>query len=239
MVPVFLVVLFVVPAAAEPGMTLFGERGGAVLPTADLTLRSNLESALYGGVAINWYDSEGSDTVPIGAVFGIGDNIDVGGMFAFNDFSNVLGLNVKFDTQLTQAPDRTAVGFRYFRLEEFDVNVVQPYVVHTHVFPLGEKTFLDGSVGVNWTNVDLPLGSESALRIFTIVQLTRGPWSLGGEMQSQDSDLDNDPLGALFVRLAVTPQVAAQAGLTNAALDGVRGEFDDEYRIFAGLRLDF
>lgn len=94
-----LLVFGMTTAQAYP--TLVGPTGTAVLPTAEVAGGFDIAGA--------WYDTEGDQTIPVRAVFALGENLEIGGLWAFNDLSDVWGVNAKLAFPLI-ANGTTAIG---------------------------------------------------------------------------------------------------------------------------------
>jgi hypothetical protein len=230
-----LVMLLVAPAFAQMGVTLFGPSGGAVLPTADIMEQGRVEAAL------DFFDTDGDSTLPLRALWGLKPNLEVGGMFSFNDASDVWGLNAKLGTRfIATDAGGTAVGAQFMDVRDLDGEAWQVYGVHTHSFgSVGGPGQLRGSIGVNWTQIDFFDFDDSALRIFGIVDyMLANGWTFGVEMQSGDGDVGDDgPLSSIWARYHLNDRVMLQGGFSNAAPGGLVS--GDDHNIFFGASYAF
>lgn len=218
--------LLVVPLLADSGITMIGGSGGAVLPTADVIAKDNAE------VAVDWFNTDVDETLPVRIDAGIANRVEVGGLLAFNDATDFWGLNVKYDTRLPRPMGGTSVGARFLDATDVDITAEQVYLVHTHDFPSHGSTRFRVSVGGNWTRFDLGGPDVDVLRAYGSAEATRGPWSVGAEIQSSNNVIESDPLMAVYVRHQHTPNILVQAGLSNVHPLGLTGT--DDWNFFAG-----
>ncbi|MEN6645302.1 MAG: hypothetical protein ABFE08_22910 [Armatimonadia bacterium] len=229
-----LAVLMVGPLFAQGGTTLFGGSGGAVLPTADL-----LGKKLFD-VSLDWLNTDDDSTVPLRVLYGATDNLEVGGMWSFNNASDVWGLNAKLGTRfLSGAGAGTAVGIMYDKARDIDTKGWQVYAVHTRQLANLSRTPIRGSLGVNWTRLDFFDDNEDAFRIFGSLEgtLSNG-LELGVELQSASGDLgDEDPLSSIYGRYRYDDRWTIQAGFTNAAPGGLFA--GDDHNLFIGASYAF
>lgn len=231
--PLF-VVLIVGPLFAQGGTTLFGGSGGAVLPTADL-----LGKKLFD-VSLDWLNTDDDSTVPLRVLYGASDNLEVGGMWSFNNASDVWGLNAKLGTRLLSgAGAGTAVGILYDNARDIDIDGWQLYAVHTRPLTKLGRTAIRGSLGVNWTRIDFDDDNEDGFRVFGSLEgMLDDDLTLGVEMQSASGDLgDEDPLASLYARYRYNDRWTVQAGFTNAAPGGLFA--GDDQNLFLGASYAF
>ncbi|MEN6303737.1 MAG: hypothetical protein ABFD96_13485 [Armatimonadia bacterium] len=229
-----LVVLMVGPLFAQGGTTLFGGSGGAVLPTADVLGKKLFE------VSLDWLNTDDDETFPLRVLYGASDNLEVGGMWSFNNASDVWGLNAKLGTRwLAGAGAGTAVGIQYEDATDFDVKGWQLYAVHTRPLTKLGQTTVRGSLGVNWTEVDFDDDNEDGFRIFGSLEgMLANDLTLGVEMQSASGDLgDEDPLASVYARYRYNDRWTLQAGFTNAAPGGLFA--GDDQNLFLGASYAF
>lgn len=231
--PLF-VVLIVGPLFAQGGTTLFGGSGGAVLPTADV-----LGKKLFD-VSLDWLNTDDDDTFPLRVLYGATDYLEVGGMWGFNDASDVWGLNAKLGTRfLAGAGAGTAVGFQWVDVRDFDGDGWQLYAVHTRPLTTMGKTAIRGSLGVNWTNIDVLDIDDDAFRVYgSLEAMLDNNLSVGVEMQSASGDLgDEDPLSSIWGRYRYDDRWTFQAGFTNTAPGGLIA--GDDHNLFLGASYAF
>lgn len=223
-----LLVLLVLPAAADRGNTLFGGTGGAVLPTADVLAPGQWNAA------IDWFDTDVDDTIPLRINTGLSQGIEVGGMFSWSDITDVWGVNAKWVPGWDFGGGETALGFKFVDVDDFDGDGWQVYAVHTRSFGgAGDFVNFRGSLGINWTHVDILLFDDDAFRIFGLLEAVYRQWTFGIEMQSGDGDVgDVDPLSSIWARYRYDDRWTFQAGFSNSAPGGLVGE--DSHDFFIG-----
>jgi hypothetical protein len=191
--------------------------------------------------AIDWFDSDPDSTVPLRVLWGARENLEVGGMFSFNDASDVWGVNAKIGTRFLSGPSGgTALGFKFVDARDVDSDGWQVYGVHTRVLGNPWRTAqLRGSFGVSWTHVDYFTFNDDAFRIFGALDAVMdNGWIFGVEMQSGSSRVGDDgPLSSIYARYRVNDRVTLQAGFTNAALGGLASSGDHD--IFLGASYAF
>lgn len=227
--------------AAE--QTLIGPTGGAFLPTAD-----NLGSGVQ--VAADYYDTDGDATIPLRLTWG-NKNVELGGMWASNDSSDIWGLNAKYSFPV-MGLSGFAAGALYLDARDIDLNAWQGYLVYTHPFSKCDaETQFRGTLGVNWTSVDdrfddglddgcLSIsGDDDAFRVFGGIDVRiKERWLVGAEVQSSSGDLgDSNPLSSIYARYRVDDRWGLQAGLSNASPFGVIAS--DDHNFFVGVNYGF
>lgn len=215
--------------AAE--QTLIGPTGGAFLPTAD-----NLGNGVQ--ISADYYDTEGDSTIPLRLTWGQ-KNFELGGMWAFNDTSDLWGLNAKYSFPI-MGYGGFAAGALYLDTRDIDLKAWQGYLVYTHPFSKPDaRTQFRGSLGVNWTRVEDFIGNENKFRVFGSADARiNDEWTVGAEIQSRARDIgDTDPLTSVYARYRVNDRWGVQAGLSNASPFGVIAT--DDHNFFVGVNYGF
>ena len=226
-----------VSAMAIP--TLMGPTGQAVIPTADVA-----GSGLT--VAADFQNFDVGNGIPVRALFGIGQNLEVGATYMLfdedTDLDNAIAANLKFAFGNILG-GRPAVGAQFMRLEDIDgdtADIIQAYLAWTHNMMLGEDDAqaLAITLGANWTQIDAE-GEETIddTRFFGGIDLALSErLSVLVDYQTESSDLlDDRAMTAISARVALNRMLSMQVGTTNAlgpiALD--------EHNFFIGLSARF
>jgi len=215
-------------AAAYAYPTLTGPTGLATIPTAAVAAAGQLQ------VAADYYDAEGDSAIPIRALYGIGENFEVGLGYWMQDDNDGFMLNAKYLTPLTFGDMAWAAGAQYIDLDAMDT-ILQAYFVGTKQFSeAGEGTpGFSGSIGFNWTDVDA--ADDSAFRFFVGGELAfANNLTVNAEFQTKDDDIEADSLWSIGVRYPFTEALTGQLGYTNGPIVG----FDDS-NFFLGLNYGF
>jgi plastocyanin len=227
------IVIGTVAGTAVEGETLIGPTGGAFLPTSDVLDKG------VADVSVDFFDTEGTSTVPVRALLGIGYGTEIGAVYEFNSDSNVWGANFKYVYPLFNNQP-FSLGGLYLDSRDSDAKAWQGYLVHTHTFSKPEASqTLRATAGANWTRVEFAGDKESKIRFFGGADLTfaRG-LTIGAEMQSASGDLgDAKPLSSVFARYRINDRLRAEVGYSNGSPLGVLA--DEDHRIFAGLSYAF
>jgi plastocyanin len=223
------IVIGKVAGPAVEGQTLIGPTGGAFLPTSDV-----LEMGVTD-LAVDWYDTESTDTIPVRLLAGVGYGTEIGGVYEFNSDNDVWGANFKYVYPIFNNQP-LSLGGLYLDMRDSDLTAYQAYLVHTHTFtkPEAAQTFR-ATLGVNWTQIDSGPAENDEFRIFGGADFTFAcGLTIGAEVQSADSDLgDDSPLSSVYARYRFNDRLRAEVGYTNGATIGVLGA--DDHNIFAGL----
>ncbi|MHB9026266.1 MAG: hypothetical protein ACYC7E_19170 [Armatimonadota bacterium] len=233
-----LLALLLITGSARAYPTLTGPTGLVSVPDAVLA---------PGGfaVAADWQQLNAGHGIPVRAVVGIPQLLEVGAMYETlsnsSGFDDAWGGNAKF-TIGHWFGGQTAVGAQFIRLEDqlgIRTEFLQAYLAWTTgLAGLGESG-LSLTLGTNFTRVDvidLDL-SEEAFRFFAGVNfaLAEG-FALVGEYQTEQEQLgDISPISSAAVRIGLGNNLTAQIGYTNAFnLVGA-----DEHNLFGGLQYRF
>jgi hypothetical protein len=215
-------------ATAYP--TLYGPTGGVALPTADVA------KGFVG--AADYYHTDIEQSYPLRGEFGLGRGVEVGGLYTFNNATNVWGANAKLGFSLLGMND-FAVGGNYTRETDGDLKTTQAYLVHTHRMTLGNNLGLRVSVGGNWTKIKDAVIDADGIRGYAVgdLALTRA-LSVIGEYQTTTNDLpEAKHLSSWGVRLNMSPSLSFQGGWTNASL--LNGFGTGAHNWYAGLSFAF
>lgn len=228
--------------AAYP--TLSGPSGQAVIPTAT--------TAGPGfTVAADFHNLDSGSAIPVRVLFGFGDKLEVGALYAFLDDATLVGLDLDnpwgVNAKYAFADlfgGKAAVGGEYitesFTLGEadFDGTVTQAYVAWTRPFALGEVQKLGVTVGANWTQIDPDVIDKiDDIRYFAGLDLALSDRiAVLADYQTRSSDLfDAKAMSAITARIALTQMIDLQFGSTNA-FGPIAGE---DHNFFAGLAVKF
>jgi len=228
--------------AAYP--TLSGPSGQAVIPTA-------MTAGPGFTVAADYHNVGDGNVIPIRVLFGLGDNIELGALYAVLDdaapfgldLDNPWGVNAKWKFAQFLGGD-AAVGAQYITapftigLTDFDGTVTQAYFAWTRNFGLGDTQNLGFSWGANWTEIDPDVIDKiDDIRFFAGLDLALSErLSVLVDYQTKSSDLlDARALSAVTARVMLTPMIDVQFGSTNAF-----GPIaTDDHEFFAGLAFKF
>lgn len=230
----FAALALTVSAMAYP--TLTGPTGQAVIPTA-MTAGSGFT------IAADYQNLTGEgDGIPIRALLGIGQNLEIGVLYEiFNDESgldNAMGANAKFALGNILG-GRTAIGAQFIRLEtDFDdtLEVIQAYLAWTRRMAIGDEQALALTLGANWTQADFDGDSIDDTRFFAGLDLALSErLNVLIDYQTASSEFEEDPISAVTARIALNRMLALQVGTTNAL--GPIGL--DEHNFFIGLNARF
>ena len=204
--------------------TVWANRGVA-LPTANIT-PSNVDERPMTD------DAEGNTAYPVRVTFGL-RNLEVGGLYEFNNGEKVWGVNGKAGFNIASLP--LAVGALYARGQDSGINALTVYLVHTHSF--GKQ--LHASLGIDWTRVDFRPGTDSQVRGYLGADYTfANKLAITAEYHLKSSSLgESDPLASVGVRYPLTDAINVQAGFTNASPLGMLGT--GSQRLFAGVDFGF
>ena len=214
---------FACAAYAYP--TLTGPTGLANLPTAGIVGAGGFN------VAVDYYDMDGEEAIPIRLLYGLNDTVELGASYWMQDGVDAFMLNGKWVTPLTLLDMPWALGAQYMDFD-FDGTATQLYFVGTR--PLMEDDFaLNGTFGLNWTSFSEEFIDDDAIRFFVGFDATfANNLMLALEYQTKSSDLDEDALWSLLARYPFTETITGQIGYTNG-LGGVIGL--DDSNLFAGV----
>ena len=219
---------FACAAYAYP--TLTGPTGLANLPTAGIVGAGGFN------VAVDYYDMDGEEAIPIRLLYGLNDTVELGASYWMQDGVDAFMLNAKWVTPLTLLDMPWALGLQYADFD-FDGTATQFYFVGTRPLLEGDDTMpaINGTFGVNWTmyEEDDALDDEDAFRFFLGFDATfANNLMLALEYQTKSSDLDEDALWSLLARYPFTETITGQIGYTNG-FGGVIGL--DDSNLFAGV----
>ncbi|MHB0938941.1 MAG: hypothetical protein ACYDCO_22365 [Armatimonadota bacterium] len=228
--------------AAYP--TLSGPSGQAVIPTA-------MTAGPGFTIAADYHNLDEGSVIPIRVLFGFGDTIEVGVLYATLDdvapfgldFDNPWGVNAKWKFAQFLGGD-AAIGGQYitapFTIEgiDFDGTVSQAYFAWTREFGLSETQNLGFTWGVNWTQIDPDIiDSVDDTRFFAGLDLALSDRiSVLADYQTRSDELlDERALSAVTARIRLTNAVVLQFGSTNA-FGPIATE---DHNFFAGLGFQF
>lgn len=229
--------------AAYP--TLSGPSGQAVIPTA-------MTAGPGFTVAADYHNIGDGNVIPIRVLFGLGDNIELGVLYAvLNDVvpfgvdqDNPWGVNAKWKFAQFLGGD-AAIGAQYITAPftlgdevDFDGTLIQAYFAWTRNFALGDTQNLGFTWGANWTQIDPDIIDKfDDVRFFAGLDLALSErLSVLVDYQTKSTDLfDERALSTATARIKLTPMIDLQFGSTNAfgpvALD--------DHEFFAGLAFKF
>lgn len=218
-------------SAAFAYPTLTGPTGLATVPTAAVAPAGELT------LAADWFDTEVDETIPIRVLYGVGENFEIGAGYFLQNDNDAWGVNAKYLTPLTLGGFAWALGAQYIDFTDADVTATQAYFAGTRGFAISEDgagPALAGTLGVNWTQLSNGV-DEDAFRFFAGLELGfENGLSIAAEYQTEDDDIETDPVFSAVVRYPFTPALSAQVGITNGPIVG-----GDDSNIFAGLSYAF
>jgi len=229
-----------VSAMAYP--TLMGPTGQAVIPTA-MTAGSGFT------VAADYQSFEAGHEIPIRALFGIGQNLEVGASYAtFSDdvnftFNKAWDANAKY-AFATLLSGKAAIGAQYMNIDlttDATAKISQGYLAWTRNMTLGEdaEQALGITLGANWTQIKVAEEdfSENGIRYFAGLDLMLTPmFSVLADYQTKRSEFEEErAISAVTARIQLNRMIALQLGSTNAI--GPIGT--DKHNFFAGLEARF
>lgn len=223
--------LLAVASYVSASPTLVGPSGGAFLPNAQIAPLGDCQ------VALDYYDTDYNSTSPLRGLYGISPNLEVGGIYVFNNTSDVWGLNAKWGFSICNHPG-FALGAAYLNARDLDFNAEQVYLLHSHHFDRA-KYPVQGTLGINWTRVHDFTGSDNQFRVFGSADvLITDQFLVGVEIQSRASQLgDAQTLTSLYTRYQYGDGWTLQAGLSNASPFGLLTA--DDHRLFVGVCYEF
>ena len=237
-------VAFVIAASAAFAAypTLLGPSGGVVLPDADVTAAGQWNVAVdyYDQTGTSSYDIELKHAIPVRVLYGMGDKLEVGAMFTFQDTNDaksddIWSVNAKYLTSLTLGSFNWSVGGLYAKYTDWDDQILQFYFVGTRVLSEGSETSpaVSGSIGVNWTQDDDTGYKADAFRpYFSLNAAFKGGTELLAEYQFKNDNIyDQKAIASIGVRHAFNPNWSAQIAFTNAEI--VYGI--DDYNFLLGV----
>ncbi|MHB9130895.1 MAG: hypothetical protein ACYDBB_07365 [Armatimonadota bacterium] len=185
-------------------------------------------------VAADYYATDPS-TIPVRALYGIGDTFEVGAAYISNSDSNALGLNAKYKLPVTFLMSSWALGAQYLDFDDFDFQLTEVYLAGTHSFGNVGGFGLNGTAGVNWTQAK-DGDSVDAIRLFLGLEaMFANNLTVAAEFQTEDNDLDDDAIMSIVARYPFSPNWVGQAGFTNSL--GPIGT--DEHNFFIGAAYVF
>ena len=219
-----IVVLAISIGAAFSYPSLLGPTGGAALPVA------NVIPAGQWNLAADFYNHSGGGldaSIPIRVLYGLGNRVEIGAIYTLTDGDDSWGVNGKILTSSLLGGFNWSIGGVFERFNS-DSSAIQAYVVGTRVLIPGNENYpsIRGSIGLNWTLVDIFDDDANAFRPFFNVDLGFNTGTnVTAEYQFKNSDIDSDALASIVVRHMFTPRLSGQAGFTNA-IGGIAGTND-------------
>ncbi|MHB0938150.1 MAG: hypothetical protein ACYDCO_03950 [Armatimonadota bacterium] len=196
-------------------------------------------------VAADYYNTDPDSTIPVRFVYGVGENFEVGALYAIQSDASAWGVNAKYRLPFALGPAGLAVGAQYFTSDDLEETAMQLYAVGTLALMEATDTTpaFNGSLGVNWTSdeVDVPLigYDEDAIRIFAGVEAVfANNLRIVAEYQTENEDFELDSTWSVAARYPFTNALTAQIGMTNTfgpiPLFGI-----DDRNLFAGVSYAF
>lgn len=224
--------------AAYAVPTFTAQTGGVNLPSTAVAPAGQLQ------FAADYYNTENDATYPLRVVYGVIDGLEVGASYAStsgNAWS--IGGKYKLPASIALAGLDWAVGAQYVTIDSGadDTKATQLYLAAGKALTeaSAEMPGITGTLGVNWTKIDMSGDDdESAFRFFAEIEAAfQQNFSLAAEFQTKSDDLgEENALWGAALRYAFTPELVAQAGITNG-LFGVLGGSDS--KPFVGVSYAF
>jgi len=230
--------------AAHAYPTLAGPTGLIQAPTAMVVAPGSFDLAVDYDASKNKETFE-NDSYPLRAQFGVGGGLEIGGGYDVSAFDGkgFWNVNAKYQLPYSFCGMTTAVGALYGEARDIPVwGGGTTEIKATQVYFAGTNHFdciipLSVTLGVNWTQLE-ENNKQSGVRAQIGVEAkVFQDLALVGDIQSSAKNMNpyQKNLWSAGARYAFTPELKAEAGVTNGLFNGMSSRAN----FFVGMNLAF